>query len=671
MAREFIDTCAMWAKAFMPAASEVDECLFRSMKPNGETEDIKAFRITFASGFQILALTSRPRSLRGYQGFVIGDEAAFHDELDEVLKSALALLIWGGKVCIISTHDGDENPFNTLCNDIRAGRKPYKLVRIDFDRALSEGLYKRICLMRGKEWSPEAEAEWRKGIFAQYGDGADEELMCIPSRGKGAYLPLALLELRSDPDIPVVCWEMPDSYVAWPEHLRVVECRDWCGSVLAPLLARCDPNLRHYFGQDFARSGDLTVILPLAVDQRLVRRTPFVLEVRNVPFDQQRQVLWYLVDRLPLFTAGAMDASGNGAHVAELTAQKYGLGRIAQVKMTENWYRENMPRYKAAFEDGTIVIPRDANVISDHRAFKLVRGVGRLPDADTSNDKAKGKKAKRHGDSGIAGVLAYAATCAEVMEYAYEPAQPTGAGPANAHERVREDIEQSDAAQLAATLNRDLVRPLVDLNLGPRLRYPRLRIARPDAEDMAALVGALKELVPLGLRVEASVIRDKFGLPEPAEGAEVLMPQTTAQPAPEQETAPQRAAHAARPGSADAPDPDAPDGRDALDMLADEALADWQPLVQGMVDPPFAGQGLVGARRPAGPGNRRGARGAVGQPAPPAHHLRCEPAHGSCVRRMGARAAHQGPPPLPAVRGHPGPAHQAGPPGVARRGASG
>ena len=51
-------------------------------------------------------------------------------------------------------------------------------------------------------------------------------------------------------------------------------------------------------------------------------------------------------------------------------------------------------------------------------------------------------------------------------------------GTANAHERVREDIEESDAAQLAATLSRDLVRPLVDLNLGPRRRYPIIRIAR-------------------------------------------------------------------------------------------------------------------------------------------------------------------------------------------------
>ena len=58
-------------------------------------------------------------------------------------------------------------------------------------------------------------------------------------------------------------------------------------------------------------------------------------------------------------------------------------------------------------------------------------------------------------------------------------------GTANAHERVREDIEESDAAQLAATLSRDLVRPLVDLNLGPRRRYPIIRIAREKKEDVS------------------------------------------------------------------------------------------------------------------------------------------------------------------------------------------
>lgn len=95
-------------------------------------------------------------------------------------------------------------------------------------------------------------------------------------------------------------------------------------------------------------------------------------------------------------------------------------------------------------------------------------------------------------------------------------------GTSDAHREVRDDIEVSDAVQLAATLNRDLVRPLVDLNLGPRRLYPRLRIAREKREDLTALIGNLNTLVPMGLDVEVSVIRDKLGLPEPAPGAKVL-----------------------------------------------------------------------------------------------------------------------------------------------------
>lgn len=68
MAREFIDTAAMWAKSFAPAACEVEECLFKDTKPDGSSDDILAYRIVFASGYEIMALTSRPRSLRGRPG---------------------------------------------------------------------------------------------------------------------------------------------------------------------------------------------------------------------------------------------------------------------------------------------------------------------------------------------------------------------------------------------------------------------------------------------------------------------------------------------------------------------------------------------------------------------------------------------------------------------------
>lgn len=40
------------------------------------------------------------------------DEAEFHESLEELLKAALALNMWGARVRLISTHNGIDNPFN-------------------------------------------------------------------------------------------------------------------------------------------------------------------------------------------------------------------------------------------------------------------------------------------------------------------------------------------------------------------------------------------------------------------------------------------------------------------------------------------------------------------------------------------------------------------------------
>ena len=182
MTREFIDACAMWARAFSDAALAVDEFLFDDSDRQGE-RSIQAFRIRFASGFEILALSSAPRTLRGKQGVVIIDEAAFVDNLKELLKAALAFLMWGGQVVVCSTHNGTDNEFNVQIQEILGGRSKYDHIRIDFDQALQDGLYQRICLVTGREWSPEAEARWRQEIIDFYGDGADEELFCVPDAG--------------------------------------------------------------------------------------------------------------------------------------------------------------------------------------------------------------------------------------------------------------------------------------------------------------------------------------------------------------------------------------------------------------------------------------------------------------------------------------------------------
>jgi phage gp29-like protein len=95
---------------------------------------------------------------------------------------------------------------------------------------------------------------------------------------------------------------------------------------------------------------------------------------------------------------------------------------------------------------------------------------------------------------------------------------------AKEHRLVQEDIERSDARALAAILNRDLIRPWVQLEWGPQPRYPRLVIARPEAEDLKLLAESVGTLVPLGLRVSQREIRDKLGLSEPKPDEEILRP---------------------------------------------------------------------------------------------------------------------------------------------------
>jgi phage FluMu gp28-like protein len=133
MAIEYVEACGMWARVFNHAASAVEEGIWED---DGDDKHIKTFTIKFPdSGHRIVALSSRPANLRGKQGVVVIDEAAFHDKLGELLKAALALLIWGGKVRVISTHNGEQNPFNQLINDIRAGRRKGSVQRITFTGA--------------------------------------------------------------------------------------------------------------------------------------------------------------------------------------------------------------------------------------------------------------------------------------------------------------------------------------------------------------------------------------------------------------------------------------------------------------------------------------------------------------------------------------------------------
>lgn len=397
MAEEFVRDCGFWARTLQQAVDDSEEFLFRD-----DERDILAYRIRFSSGKRIVALSSRPTNLRGKQGLVVIDEAAFHNELQELLDAALALLVWGGMVRVVSTHFGADNPFNELAEDIRAGKRPYKLHRTTFDEAVSQGLYRRICQVRKMAWTPEGEAQWVATIRAQYGDAAAQELDCVPAQGGGAYLSRALIEGCMDSGIEVLRWQAPaEDFVDWPEERRIREVRTWCDEELGPRIGLASGNQRHFVGVDFGRSGDLSVFWPVAEQEHLQLWTPFTVELRNAPFKVQEQILFYLCDRLPRFTGGALDARGNGQYLAEVARQRYGSGAISEVMLAEGWYREHMPKLKARLEDRELFIPKDSSVLEDLRALRVVNGVARVPERRSSD--ATGQ---RHGDAAIACALA-------------------------------------------------------------------------------------------------------------------------------------------------------------------------------------------------------------------------------------------------------------------------
>ncbi len=407
MAREFVETASAWARQFNKAAQAIEEIAVED-----ERRDLMAYRIRFASGHKIVALSSRPSNLRGKQGRAVIDEAAFHDDLPELLKAAMAFTMWGGLVRVISTHNGAENAFNELINDIRAGRRPFSLHRVTLDDALADGLYHRICEKVGRRYSSAAEREWRARIFAEYGGAASEELLCVPRASAGAFLSSMLIESRMRAGVPVLRWEVAEEFAERPEEYRVGAAREWCERNLDPALERLD-NLMSCFGEDFGRNGDLSVFWPLQIQPNLVRRTPFVVELRRVPFRQQEQILFHIVDRLPRLIGGALDARGNGQYLAETARQRYGA-RVEQVMLSAQWYRENMPRYKAAFEDGMVELPRDAEILGDHRALEIEHGYAHVSERRDQ----KG----RHGDAAIAAALAFYASSIRAQEPAYTPA---------------------------------------------------------------------------------------------------------------------------------------------------------------------------------------------------------------------------------------------------------
>ncbi|HFU6585975.1 TPA: hypothetical protein ACGPD8_001873 [Klebsiella quasipneumoniae] len=425
---EFIGYVAKFARVIAAQqaqdVSAIEEFLFEDQDEQGNTRMIAAYRVRFASGFQVAALSSRPANIRGLQGVVIIDEAAFHADVQGVLDAATALLIWGGRIVVISSENGKNNPFHQFCKDIEEGRygDDAAVLRITFDDAVTNGLYERVCAMKGEAATVEGKKTWYNRIRNAYGPrkaAMREELDAIPRDGNGICIPGVWIERAMPEERPVIRLALDDDFIHMTETERAAWGNDWIDRELRPVMAETlNPELRHVFGMDFARHRHFSSIVPMAILQNLCRDVPFLLELNNVPSALQQQILFWLIEHLPRQSGGAMDATGPGMVLAEYTADRYGRPRIAEITLNRKWYGFWMPKFTGLFEDSMIILPRDENTAQDLRAVENIDGVPMV--ASLEKKDLKDPELVRHGDTAIAGCLANYAALNLATEIAFE-----------------------------------------------------------------------------------------------------------------------------------------------------------------------------------------------------------------------------------------------------------
>lgn len=172
----------------------------------------------------------------------------------------------------------------------------------------------------------------------------------------------------------------------------------------------------------------------------------------------------------------------------------------------------------------------------------------------------------------------------------------------NVHQEVRHDILEADARQVAGTLTRHLVYPLLALNRGgidSLRRCPRMTFDTGVPEDLVAYADALPKLSPL-FNIPAAWVRERLHIPEAKDDEEVLGRQQTTPPADaatgsNQPTTPApnvpaqgAAAMAAMAANAAASDAGATNSLRVAQAAIDDALGadiDWQTITAPVFKP--------------------------------------------------------------------------------------
>lgn len=286
------------------------------------------------NGSRIIGLPANPDTARGFSGNVILDEFAFHQDARAIWRALVPAITRGYRLVVVSTPNGTGNVFHELCEG-DLGRH-FSHHKVTLPEAVVQGLKADVATLRAAV----DEDTWRQEYLCEFVDES------------AAFLPYDLIAKCERAELDGLPVEDPDT-----ASLRL----------RGPLFA----------GFDVARKGDLSVIWvnELCGGRHVCRRR---VEMRNMPFSAQRDVLWPVL-ALPNLRRCCIDASGLGMQMAEEAVQRFGSWRVEGVTFSAPVKEALAGPLKAAMEDGDVLFAPSPAVRDDlHKVRRSVTAAGNV-----------------------------------------------------------------------------------------------------------------------------------------------------------------------------------------------------------------------------------------------------------------------------------------------------
>jgi phage gp29-like protein len=143
------------------------------------------------------------------------------------------------------------------------------------------------------------------------------------------------------------------------------------------------------------------------------------------------------------------------------------------------------------------------------------------------------------------------------------------------HEKVRDDIADSDIQQVVETLNSALTIPYINLNFGEQENYPKIDLFKPDEKNIEQIISAVEKLGPQGLEINTDEMRSLLGLSNPEKDDEVIGGRAIYAPSEYGLLPPGNGSDELKPPSLNAEQVEIPD---ELDALIDESGGGYIPV---------------------------------------------------------------------------------------------